>query len=95
MTVQPSGSRYLQVRQALTEHPRVWLVTGAGAITALIWEVGEYTSFVQKVEQLGIYRDTVGDLCLGTSGALLAGLIVSVANRSRHRLSAKAQLLGT
>ncbi len=73
----------------------IWLVTGAGAITALIWEVGEYTSFVQKVEQLGIYRDTVGDLCLGTSGALLAGIIVSVVNRGRHRPGATAQLLGT
>ena len=54
----------------------VWLVTGAGAVAAILWELAEYQSFVQKVEQLGIYRDTVGDLCLGTSGALLAGLIV-------------------
>jgi hypothetical protein len=54
----------------------VWMVTGAGAVAAILWELAEYQSFVQKVEQLGIYRDTVGDLCLGTSGALVAGLIV-------------------
>ena len=54
----------------------VWLVTGAGAVAAILWELAEYQSFVQTVEQLGIYRDTVGDLCLGTSGALVAGLIV-------------------
>lgn len=29
MTDQPSGSRYLHVRHALTARPRVWLVTGA------------------------------------------------------------------
>jgi hypothetical protein len=55
----------------------VWMVGGAGAIAAIVWELGEYTSFVQKVEQLGLYRDTIGDLCLGTSGALLAGLLVA------------------
>jgi hypothetical protein len=54
----------------------VWLVTGAGAVAAILWELAEYQSFVQKVEQLGIYRDTIGDLCLGTAGALVAGLLV-------------------
>ena len=57
----------------------MWLVTGAGAVAAILWELAEYQSFVQKVEQLGIYRDTVGDLCLGTSGALVAGLIIVAA----------------
>jgi hypothetical protein len=54
----------------------VWLVTGAGAVAAILWELAEYQSFVQKIESLGIYRDTMGDLCLGTSGALVAGLLV-------------------
>lgn len=55
----------------------VWMVGGAGAIAAIVWELGEYTSFVQTVESLGLYRDTIGDLALGTSGALLAGLLVA------------------
>jgi VanZ family protein len=59
----------------------VWLVTGAGAVAAILWELAEYQSFVQKVEQLGIYRDTVGDLCLGTSGALVAGVLVVISRR--------------
>lgn len=64
----------------------VWLVTGAGAVAAILWELAEYQSFVQKVESLGIYRDTMGDLCLGTSGALVAGLIVVTARQAgRHR----------
>lgn len=65
--------------RARWEH--IWLVTGAGAIAAIIWELGEYTSFVQEVENLGLYRDTIGDLCLGTSGAALAGLIVVLVDR--------------
>ncbi|MCU1362018.1 MAG: hypothetical protein JWN99_3307 [Ilumatobacteraceae bacterium] len=60
----------------------VWMVTGAGAVAAILWELAEYQSFVQKVEQLGLYRDTIGDLCLGTSGALIAGLLVIGARRA-------------
>jgi hypothetical protein len=59
----------------------VWMVAGAGAVAAIIWELGEYSSFVQKVEQQGLYKDTIGDLCLGTSGALLAGLLVVAVRR--------------
>lgn len=61
----------------------VWLVTGAGAVAAILWELAEYQSFVQKIESLGIYQDTMGDLCLGTSGALLAGLIIVAVTRTR------------
>ena len=60
----------------------MWLVTGAGAVAAILWELAEYQSFVQNVESLGIYRDTVGDLCLGTSGALVAGLLVIALRRA-------------
>ncbi len=55
----------------------IWMVTGAGAVIAVVWEYAEYTSFVQTVEQLGIYRDTIGDLCLGTGGAFTAGAIIA------------------
>lgn len=64
----------------------VWLVTGAGAVAAILWELAEYQSFVQKVESLGIYRDTMGDLCLGTAGALVAGLLV-VGSRRWHPIT--------
>ncbi len=59
----------------------VWLATGAGAVLAIVWELAEYTSFVLTVEQVGIYRDTIGDLLLGTSGALCASLLVVAARR--------------
>ncbi|TPW15214.1 MAG: hypothetical protein FD127_900 [Acidimicrobiaceae bacterium] len=67
----------------------VWMVTGAGAVAAIAWEVAEYTSFVQTVEQLGIYRDTVGDICLGTSGAALAGIIAATLNRRRLAVASR------
>lgn len=65
----------------------VWMVTGAGAAMAVVWEYAEYTSFVQTVEQLGIYRDTIGDLCLGTAGALFAGLVVAWRQHRRPQRS--------
>ena len=55
-------------------------------VLAILWELAEYQSFVQKVESLGIYRDTMGDLCLGTSGALVAGLLV-VGSRRWHPIT--------
>ena len=67
----------------------VWMVTGAGSLMAVVWEYAEYTSFVQTVEQLDIYRDTIGDLCLGTAGALCAGLLVAW---RQHRAPCAARL---
>ena len=63
----------------------IWLVAGAGAIAAIIWEAAEYSSFVLNVEQVSIYRDTLGDLILGTSGAIVAGLFVAVTNRAAEQ----------
>lgn len=54
-----------------------WMVAGAGAVAAIVWELAEYQSFVLKVEAVGIYRDTVGDLVLGCSGAALAGVLAA------------------
>ncbi len=54
------------------------LVGGAGAVLALAWELGEYWLFIRHgKESGGAYRDTLGDETLGTSGALLAGLLVA------------------
>ncbi len=58
-----------------------WMVAGFGAFAAVVWELAEYQSFVLKVEAVGIYRDTVGDLVLGSSGALLAGILTALLGR--------------
>jgi hypothetical protein len=54
------------------------LVAGIGAVLALGWELGEYALFIRSGKEAGgAYRDTLGDETLGTSGALLAGLLVA------------------
>ena len=54
------------------------LVGGIGAILALGWELGEYALFIRDGKEAGgAYRDTLGDEVLGTSGALLAALVVA------------------
>jgi hypothetical protein len=58
---------------------------GFGATAAVIWEVGEYVAFVRHSSELQTaYTDTLGDLTLGTLGALLAGLAVFQVRRSRN-----------
>lgn len=54
------------------------LVGGLGAVLALAWELGEYWLFIRHgKESGGAYRDTLGDQTLGTTGALVAGFVVS------------------
>ena len=49
-----------------------------GMGSALLWELGEYVAFVRGSPELATaYTDTLGDLSLGSLGALLAGLVVS------------------
>lgn len=49
-----------------------------GMLAALLWELGEYASFVRGSPELQTaYTDTLGDLTLGTLGSLVAGLVVS------------------
>ena len=62
------------------------LVAGAGAVLALGWELGEYALFIRSGKEAGgAYRDTLGDETLGTSGALLAGLVVATWSARRIR----------
>ncbi|MFF0265615.1 hypothetical protein [Kribbella sp. NPDC004536] len=55
-----------------------FVALGFGATAAVVWEVGEYVAFVRNSPELRTaYTDTLGDLTLGTLGALLAGLVVA------------------
>jgi hypothetical protein len=54
------------------------LIGGVGALLALGWELGEYWLFIRDGKEAGgAYRDTLGDETLGSTGALLAGLVVA------------------
>ena len=45
----------------------------------MVWELGEYVAFVRHSPELQTaYTDTLGDLTLGTLGALLAGLTLEI-----------------
>ena len=49
-----------------------------GMSAALLWELGEYATFLRTSPELQTaYPDTLGDLTLGSLGALLAGLLVA------------------
>lgn len=60
------------------------LVLGFGATTAILWEIGEYGAFVLDTpESVTAYRDTLGDLGLGTTGSAVAGLLCAIAATRR------------
>jgi hypothetical protein len=53
----------------------VLLTTGLGAVLAIGWELGEWYTFIRHGTEIdSAYEDTLGDLTLGTLGALCAGL---------------------
>ncbi|RKS71163.1 hypothetical protein BZB76_5649 [Actinomadura pelletieri DSM 43383] len=53
---------------------------GIGAAAAIVWEVAEYGLFILDTpEATTAYRDTIGDLVLGLTGAVVAGVAVAAA----------------
>lgn len=64
-----------------------WMVTGLGALLAILWELAEWYAFIRHGTELATaYEDTLGDMMLGTLGALIAGVLV--ARRSQAPASA-------
>lgn len=57
-----------------------------GATAAIAWEIAEFFAFISRSSGGGLaYADTLGDLTLGTCGAVVAGCVV-------HRLWQAGQL---
>jgi hypothetical protein len=49
------------------------LAVGFGAVTAVLWEFGEYLAFIRNSSELDTaYTDTLGDLALGLTGSVVA-----------------------
>ena len=54
------------------------LVTGIGAVLAILWELAEWYTFIRHGTELATaYTDTLTDEALGTLGAAVAGLLVA------------------
>jgi hypothetical protein len=64
---------------------------GFGATAAVAWELGEYVAFVRTSPELTTaYTDTLGDLALGSLGALVAALVVGQLWHARSRVTGQA-----
>ena len=62
----------LLLRTALDRPVRTALAIGFGAVAAILWELGEYLTFVQhSTERFTAYRDTMGDEALGLAGSVV------------------------
>lgn len=64
-----------------------------GATAAIAWELAEYAAFLSRhSERQHAYADTLGDLALGTLGALVAAVMVHRAWAAGHLRSTAPQL---
>lgn len=73
------------------------MVAGFGAILAVVWEVGEWYTFIRHGKELDTaYEDTLFDEVLGTSGATVAAFLtvwlIRRAARARHEANGGAPL---
>jgi hypothetical protein len=54
------------------------LCVGFGAVTAVLWELAEYVTFIRGgPEEDTAYIDTLGDLTLGLSGSIVAAVVTA------------------
>lgn len=58
------------------------LIAGIGALLAVVWEIGEWYSFIRHGTELDTaYEDTLLDEALGSLGAALAGTTIAFRRR--------------
>ena len=81
-----AGFGQLLLRLRLTPAVIFGLCVGFGAVTAILWELGEYIAFIRNSEEYDTaYTDTLGDMMLGLTGATVAALLtVTVFARGRR-----------
>jgi len=80
-----AGVGQLLLRTAVGPAVVFGLVTGFGAVTAILWELAEYFTFIRNSGELATaYTDTLGDLALGLTGSVVAALFTAaMAQRAR------------
>jgi hypothetical protein len=74
-----AGFGRLLVRLPVGRLAAFGLAVGFGAVTAILWELAEYLTFIRtnKNELRTAYTDTLGDLTLGLTGSAIAALITT------------------
>jgi hypothetical protein len=74
-----SRTTTLLLRRAnLSRWPLFGIAVGFGAVTAIVWELLEYVTFIRNSPELATaYTDTLGDLTLGLSGSIVAAALVA------------------
>lgn len=71
---------------------RAVAVVGGGALLALLWEIGEWWTFIRHGTEIGTaYEDTLADMTLGTTGSVVAILVLV---RFTGRAAARARRAG-
>jgi len=84
------GFGILLLRTQLGPWPLFGLAVGFGAVTAILWELLEYITFIRNSPELKTaYHDTLGDLALGLLGSALAAVAIALSSR-RLRVSPDA-----
>jgi hypothetical protein len=80
-----AGAGLLLVRLRVRGWQLFGLAVGFGATTAILWELGEYVSFIHAnaSELSNAYHDTLEDLAEGLAGSVLAAALLARRFRAR------------
>jgi hypothetical protein len=80
-----AGFGRLLVRTELPRSAIAGLAVGFGAVTAILWELLEYVTFIRHSSELDTaYTDTLGDLMLGLTGSIVAAVATVTVLRPRR-----------
>ncbi|GAB2488926.1 hypothetical protein GCM10027063_32950 [Promicromonospora xylanilytica] len=64
----------------------VLMTTGFGALSAIVWELGEWAGHTYLHEGIDVgYPDTIADLAFGLLGAMLAGAVLAARGQAWRR----------
>ncbi|WP_432541849.1 hypothetical protein [Kineococcus sp. SYSU DK002] len=76
----------LRVADVRPRWARAVATVGGGALLALLWEIGEWWTFIRHGTELGTaYEDTLGDMVLGTTGSAVALAVLVLLRRRVSR----------
>ncbi len=83
----------LLLRLSVAQWAMFGLAVGFGAVTAILWELGEYFAFIRSNpdEYRTAYTDTLGDLTLGLTGSVAVALFTVWLARRRSAVDEELQ----